>query len=44
MPSQNLNLGKTDRLTRFVPGWWILPGLVVSGAGWAAAIWLIAAR
>jgi hypothetical protein len=39
--NQNVELGSAGRATRFVPGWWILPGLVVSAATWAGAIWLI---
>lgn len=44
MRSQKVELGSAGRETRFVPGWWILPGLLVSAAGWAAAIWLIIGR
>ena len=42
MRSQNLRLGYADRPTRFLPGWWILPGLIVSAAAWAVAFWLLA--
>ena len=42
MRSQNLDLGKADRPNRFLPGWWILPDLVLSAAGWATAIWMYA--
>jgi hypothetical protein len=44
MRSRNLQLGETDRSTRFLPGWWIRPGLVLSAAAWATVIWLIATR
>ncbi len=44
MRSQNIDLGDAGRPTRFMPGWWILPGLMLSAAAWAAAIWLIATR
>ena len=44
MRGQNLDFGKADRPSRFLPGWWILPGFVVSAAGWAVVIWLIATR
>jgi hypothetical protein len=37
-----LDLGNAGRPSRFLPGWWILPGLVISAAGWATAIWLLA--
>ena len=39
--SQNVELGNAGRETRFLPGWWILPGLLVSAAVWTGAIWLI---
>jgi len=27
-----------------MPGWWILPGVLLSAAAWAAAIWLFLQR
>ncbi len=42
--SQNIEHGDAGRPTRFLPGWWILPGLMLSAAAWAAAIWLIFTR
>ena len=44
MRSQNVELGNAGRQARFVPGWWILPGLMVSAVAWAGAIWLIFTR
>ena len=41
MSSQNIEHGDTGREARFMPGWWILPGLMMSAAAWAGAIWLI---
>jgi len=40
--SENLRGGGWQ--TRFMPGWWILPGLILGAATWAAAIWFFAAH
>jgi hypothetical protein len=39
-----LGVGAAARSTRFLPGWWILPGLVMSATGWATVIWLLLTR
>ena len=41
MSTRNIRFGDAGRATRFMPGWWILPGLMLSAAAWAAAIWLL---
>lgn len=30
----NVGLGGVARQSRFMPGWWILPGLILSAVGW----------
>jgi len=44
MPIRNADLSDAGRPSRFMPGWWILPGLTLSAAAWAAAIWFLATR
>ncbi len=40
MSTRNAALSGNGRYARFLPGWWILPGLVGSAMAWALAIWL----
>ena len=44
MSTRNAGLGDAGRPQRFMPGWWILPGLMLSAAAWAAVIWLMVTR
>ena len=44
MSTSNENVRTGSWEARFMPGWWILPGVVLGAAAWVAAIWLFATR
>jgi len=43
MSTRNFELVGIGRHTRLLPGWWLIPSLMVSLAIWAGLIWLLAA-
>jgi hypothetical protein len=43
MSAQNIQLSDSGRHTRLLPGWWLLPSLMVGSAIWASLIWLFVA-
>lgn len=40
----NVGLGGVARQSRFMPGWWILPGLMLGAVAWTTVIWLVFTR
>ena len=44
MSLRRIDVDAAGRVERFVPGWWLLPGLAVSTAVWVGLFFLFAAR